>query len=334
MDSKIFNEVRNKLKAAVRKKSAQGLLFSGGLDTSILFAVCPELTAIHVSLENYGSDIKYAKIVENFLNLKVYHAPSQKRDCFVISRNDTRRGGVYYLTIKIQEAIESIPEIIKILKSFDPAIPNDIPVYFGLKLAKKLGLKSIMTGDGSDELFAGYDYMKNITDLNVYIRNIAKNMYFSSNELGKHFGIEIKQPYLDKEFRDFSLEIPINLKIKKEKNQIFGKWVLRKAFENLLPGKIIWQDKRPLEYGSGMTKLREIISRKISDDKFTHLCKFYYPIKFINKEHLYYYEIYKDVIGKIPKPKENEKKCPACGGRMGIFSSHCKICGYVLICKM
>ncbi len=115
----------------------------------------------------------------------------------------------------------------------------------------------------------------------------------------------------------------------KVRGKLWGKWILRKAFEDVLPKEIIWQDKRPLEYGSGMTKLREIISSKISDDEFEEKKKLY-PINFLNKEHLYYYEIYRNAIGEIRKPKEKEKECPYCGGGMGISSFHCKTCGGVL----
>jgi len=302
----ITNKLKQKLMLSVKRNFSEGMLFSGGLDTSILALLSPNIAAINVSLEDYAPDLKFAKMLEKYLCLKVY-----------------------YQTIKIEEAISVIPEVIKILKSFDPAIPNDITVYFGLKFAKKLGLKSIMTGDGSDEILAGYDFMKEIKNLDNYIKRISKNMYFSSNKLGEFFGIEIKQPYMDKRFVNFALSIDKKLKIKKEKNKIFGKWILRKAFENSLPDDVIWQNKRPLEVGSGMTKLREIISDKISDEEFIKKQKIY-PVKFINKEHLYYYEIYKNVVGEIPKPKGNEKGCPSCGGGMGVFSSHCKICGGIL----
>lgn len=297
--------LREKLKEAVKRNIASCLLFSGGLDTSILAALNPAAMAITVSLGSFGEDIKYAEYLAQKLNLRHYHK-----------------------IVGIDEAIDSIPMVIKILKSFDPAIPNDLAVYFGLELAKNLGLDAVATGDGSDELFGGYSFMKDIDDLENYIQRISKNMNFSSNKLGEFFDIKIIQPFIDREIIDFALQIPINLKIRKYNGKLWGKWILRKAFEDVLPKEIVWQDKRPLEYGSGMTKLREIISSKISDDEFEEE-KRLYPINFLNKEHLYYYEIYRKEIGEIPKPRGTQKKCPGCGAEMERTAFHCKICGYV-----
>jgi len=302
----IENKLRMKLKQSVADNSAQGMLFSGGLDTSILAALCPNMIAINISLEDFSSDLKYAKQLEKELGLKVY-----------------------YKQVTVKEAIDSIPEIIKILKSFDPAIPNDITVYFGLKFAKELGIKTIMAGDGSDEIFAGYSYMQGMENLEKYIAHIAENMYFSSNRLGEYWQIEIKQPFIDKKFVDFALnQVPVELKINKTNGVTWGKWILRRSFEDTLSSNIIWQSKRPLEYGSGMTMLRNIISDKISDKEYIEKQKIY-PVKFINKEHLYYYEIYREIVGAIPPPVKGEQICPSCQAGMKMGTSHCRICGGV-----
>ena len=297
-------ELKGELRKAIVKNLAESLLLSGGLDSSILASLLPNIKAITVTFESYGEDLNYARYMADFLDVEYFHKP-----------------------ISAEEAIGSIPIIIKALKSFDPAIPNDITVYFGLKLAKEKGLRTVMTGDGADELFAGYGFMQDMDNLDSYIQRISHSMHFSSNALGMLLGVEIKQPYLDREFIEFSLKIKSNLKLRREGEKFCGKWILRKAFEDALPGQIIWQDKRPLEYGSGTTKLREIISERMSDEEFEEKENLY-PVKFMNKEHLYFYEIYKDVVGPIPQAKKGERGCPGCGTGMKRDRDHCHVCGY------
>lgn len=300
----IIKNIKKILSGAVKRNAYKGLLFSGGLDTSILASLKPEVTGITVSLESNAEDIPYSVSLAKLLNIRHFHRK-----------------------VSIDEAVESIPGVIKILKSFDPAIPNDLVVYFGLKFAKGLGIDRIATGDGSDELFGGYSFMEDMGDLDDYIQKISKNMSFNSNNIGNFFKIKIIQPFIDKTFVDYALQIPVDLKIRKEDDKVFGKWILRKAFEDVLSKEIVWQSKRPLEYGSGFNRLRQIISDKVPDEEFKEN---HSSIKFINREHFYYYKIYKQVIGEIPKPKVGQKSCPGCGTGINPDTFHCKICGFVL----
>jgi len=301
----VISILRKKLEIAVGRNTSSGVLFSGGLDSSILAQLNRNVVALTVTLESEGEDILYANFLARKLGLKHF-----------------------YKIVDVDEAIDSIPEVIKILKSFDPALPNDLVIYFSLKTAKEKGIARVMTGDGADELFAGYDFMKELKDPEGYIKRIARSMTFSSNLIGDFLEIEISQPYLDKEFVEFSLSIPIDLKIRKEGERLWGKWILRKAFEDLLPSESIWQGKRPLEQGSGMTRLRKIISDLVSDEDFERGKK-ESQVKFMNKEHFYYYGIYQNVVGPIPEPQGNEKRCPACGAGMKLKSYHCRVCGWV-----
>lgn len=297
-----MNELREKLYQAVYRNLGDGLLLSGGLDSSIIASLVPKAKTFTVSLEDFGTDRYYVKLVAEKFDLKNY-----------------------IKIISIEEALSTIPIIIKILRTFDPAVPNDLAIYFGLKLAKEHRIKTVMTGDGGDELFAGYTYMQKL-NLDEYIPTIAKSMCFSAKALGKFLGVNVKQPYLDNEFIEFAVKISSNLKVRKWKGKIVGKWILRKTFEPILPSEIIWRDKTAIEYGSGTTKLREIISAKISDSEFQEK-KRIYPVKFINKEHLFYYEIYRNEVGETPKPKRGEKECCVCGAGLQLEASHCKICG-------
>ncbi|MCM8823323.1 MAG: asparagine synthase C-terminal domain-containing protein [Candidatus Omnitrophica bacterium] len=201
---------------AVKRHLYDGLLFSGGLDTSIIALLNPKVVALTVSLGRYADDIYYANFLAKKLNLKCVH-----------------------YKLDVDEALDAIPNVIKILKSFDPALPNDLAIYFGIKKAKEIGLTSIATGDGSDELFGGYSFMQKIDDLNSYISKIVKVMKFSSNKIVKFFGLKIIQPFTDKALVNFALGWSADMKIHKENGKIGGKWILRKAFEDILPDKII-----------------------------------------------------------------------------------------------
>jgi asparagine synthase (glutamine-hydrolysing) len=302
-----FKTLRYLLSEAVRRQPYDGLLFSGGLDTSVIVALNPKVVAVTISLEGDAEDIYYSNLLAKEFGFKHVH-----------------------YAVDVDEALLAIPDVIRILGSFDPAIPNDLAAYFGLKKAKELGITAIATGDASDELFGGYSFMQEIDDLESYIRRITKTMVYSSNDIARFLGLKIVQPFTDKEVVDFALGLPREMKIREDNGQIWGKWIVRKAFEDILPKEVAWQSKRPLEYGSGMTRLREIISAKISDDEFKEKQQAY-PVKFLNKEHLYYYEIFRKVVGAIPVPKDTEKLCPGCGTGLEIDAFHCKICGYVLI---
>lgn len=212
----------------------------------------------------------------------------------------------YPVTVTVDEALAVLPEVIGILKRFDPALPNDVTAYLGIRRAKDMGITTMMTGDGSDELFAGYDFMQEIPDLEGYPAGMHAAMKFSSNQIGAVLGIDIRQPFLDVSFVAFSSDIDIGLKIREEEGKLWGKWILRTAFAGILPPEILWQAKRPLEYGSGMTWLRGIIDTLVTDEEFEDGKRFF-PVRFWNKEHFYYYRIYREEVGEIPPSEENEK---------------------------
>ncbi|MDI6776138.1 MAG: asparagine synthase-related protein [Syntrophales bacterium] len=304
-ESLLFSELKKRFAEAVNRRRAEGLLFSGGLDSALVAAQAKDCRAISVGLESYGEDGYYADTVAKFLKLEHYHK-----------------------TVKIEEAIATIPEVIGILKSFDPAIPNDVPVYLGLKLARELGIRSMMTGDGSDEIFVGYDFMREMKNLEQYMSRMHSAMQFSANKIGDTFAIDIRQPFLDKEFMKFSQGIGLDFKIKRDKGQTWGKWILRRAFAGVLPEEILWQSKRPLEYGSGMAEMRKVVESRVSDEEFEE-GKRRFPIRFWNKEHFYYYRIYREVVGEIPAPQKGEKICGCCGTGMDQRAFHCHVCGDV-----
>jgi asparagine synthase (glutamine-hydrolysing) len=297
----LCEQLRNNLKQAVERNRVEGMLLSGGIDTSILAFIARPSIGFTVALKgSVASDLVYSEKIAKLL-------------------------GIQYekMEFTTEEALAILPEVIGILKTFDLALPNDLAIYFALKLAKESGVRSIMTGDGADELFAGYSYMAELTpeDLDRYIKRLSQNWHFSANELGRALDIEIKQPFLDEDFVRFALEISPELKV----NDGIGKYILRKSFEDLIPAEIVWRRKEPIEYGSGSTKLHEIINSMVTDGEFQS-ARNEVDIKFINKEHFFYWRIYNEVVGKIPKARDDEISCPCCGAGMGRY--HCRTCGF------
>lgn len=297
--------LRQVLQKALAGTGPDCVLFSGGLDSSIAAALSPCRKGILVTLGPDGPDLEYAREAAGAIGLELTH----------------RR-------VTDHEAMAAIPEVIAILRSFDPAIPNDLAVYFALKEARSLGYGSVMTGDGADELFGGYSYMADMDDLDGYIRHLTQVMFFNSTILGEHFEMDVVQPFLDKEILDFALQIQGKWKIREEKGVLHGKWVLRHACEGLLPPGILWQGKRPLETGSGMTRLTAILGTAISDEEFEDKRRSS-GMRFYNKAHLYYYEVYRKIVGDIPGPGPGEKACESCGAGLVGGRDHCRICGWV-----
>jgi len=293
--------LRNNLKEAVERNRAGGMLLSGGVDTSILAFIARPSLGFTVALKDCpASDLVYSEKISKLLGIQ------HKK-----------------MEFTTEEALRALPEVIGILKTFDLALPNDLAIYLALKLARETRVSSVMTGDGADELFAGYSYMAELSpeDLERYIKRLSQNWCFSANELGRALDVEIKQPFLDEDFVRFALEISPQLKVKDG----VGKYILRKSFEDLIPAEIVWRRKEPIEYGSGSTKLHGIIDRMVTDEEFQSARK-EVDIKFIGKEHFFYWCIYNQVVGKIPKARDDEISCTCCGAAMGIY--HCPTCGF------
>jgi len=297
----ICEQLRSKLKESVERSRADGMLLSGGLDTGILAFVANPIIGFTVAFkDSLASDLAYSEKITKLLGIK------HKK--------------VEFTT---EEALATLPDVIRILKTFDLALPNDLSIYFALKLARENRISSVMTGDGADELFAGYSYMAELPpgDLKRYIRRLSQNWHFSSGYLGRALGVEVRQPFLDEDFVRFALGISPEFKVKDG----VGKYILRKSFEDLIPAEIVWRRKEPIEYGSGSTKLHEIINGMVTDEEFQSARK-EVDIKFINAEHFFYWRIYNEVVGKIPKAKAGEISCPCCGAGMGTY--HCPTCGF------
>ncbi len=302
------------LEESVRRNISAGLLLSGGLDTSILAALAARWQkpyCITVALRGAPApDIEYAVKVARLFNLDHY---------------------IHYFGD--EELEEGIRQTVKALRTFDPMeVRNSAAAYIGLKAAAGRGLPTVMTGDGADELLAGYSFFFDMekAQLETALHNMCTGMNFSSIPLAEALGIEVRLPFLDPEFKALAMGLDSSLKVNRNGKQAWGKWILRQAFESLLSPEIAWRTKAPLEEGTGTATLPALFDARIDDSEFDRKKQIYlHEDKVIirSKEHLVYYEIYRDVIGVPGLAPNSGRKCPDCGTGVKEHASFCRTCG-------
>ena len=239
--------VRETLERSVTKRLMSdvplGAFLSGGLDSSIIVAlVRPHVDELHTfSVGIEGSrDLEAARIVARHLDT-VHHER----------------------VLKPEEISACLPEILFHLESFDQdLVRSAIPCYFTARLASQ-EVKVILTGEGADELFAGYRYYRDYEDSSLFRRELRRSVQCLHNvnlqrvdRMTMVHSIEGRVPFLDVEMIELAQTIPPELKLKKDNGpRAVEKWVLRKACEDLLPAEIVWRDKEQFDEGSGTVDL-------------------------------------------------------------------------------
>ncbi len=311
---KICLELRSLLEEAVKNNLAEGILFSGGLDTSVLAVIASKFTllkAFTVAFQGFPApDVKYANLMANRLHLVNF---------------------VHYFDE--DELYDAVRTVVRTMRSFDPMeVRNSAAILIGLEVAKEKGINRVMTGDGCDELFAGYSFLFNLEKekLETELKKLWEAMSFSSVPLANTLEVEAKLPYLDPDFRAFAMKLDSGYKVRTEKGNVWGKWIIRKAFENILPEEIVWRVKMPIEEGSGTAVLPSLFDRNIADVEFEEKRSKYLEedkVVIRSKEQLFYYEIYRAVVG-VPHPTDLKGKlCPQCNSNVATNSTYCRTCG-------
>ncbi len=264
-----------------------GSFCSGGLDSSLVAAIAadeiPHLHTFVVGMEDengdVSDDVKAARVAAEHIG-STHHE----------------------LLFTEEEYNEALPIVIKKLESYDPSLVRcAVPCYFTCKLAADY-VTVVLTGEGADELFTGYHYMKHypFDKLNMEARRCIGNLHNinlqRADRMGMLFSLELRVPYLDVSMVDLSMKIPPELKIREHHGAKIEKWILRKAFEdtNYLPDKILWRYKVQYTQGAGCESLGEKLAhQEMSEDEFQQI-KAENPKATINsREAAYYFKIFR-----------------------------------------
>jgi len=302
---------RRILQDACEECESNWIALSGGLDSSIIANLMKKerTHAITIITKDFvGTDLTYAQIMAK-------HA----------------RIPLSLMHIELEKVLESINETVKILGNFnDIEIRNSVVPYIYLKSLKDNGIDSVVTGDGADEIFAGYNFLLKKSEQEIIdeLERIKKIMHFPSKEIGDSLNMKVEMPFLNEEVIKFSESIPMSEKINIKNGKHYGKWILRESFEKDIPESIVWREKSPMQDGSGTANLTNLFNSIITDKIFNQkkndiLEKDGVYIR--TKESLHYYECFRKI--NSVKSSNSENKCPDCNYELNANSKFCRMCG-------
>jgi asparagine synthase (glutamine-hydrolysing) len=265
-----------------------GVFLSGGLDSSLVAAIAQRylaergerLKTFAVGLEG-SPDLLAARAVASYLGTE-------------------HRESVYTAA----EAVAAVPDVVRAIESFDPslvrsAVPNHILARFTAQ-----HVKVVLTGEGADELFAGYEYLSEFDDEETLQAELVRSVEGLHNlnlqrcdRVTMAFGLEARVPFLDREVIGHALRLPPSSKL--ASNGRPEKWMLREAFEGWLPHELLWRGKSQFGDGSGAAGvLTDAIGATVSEGEFERDRDALDP-PLRTREELAYYRIFRDHLAGV-----------------------------------
>ncbi|MGB1042901.1 MAG: asparagine synthase B [Tenacibaculum sp.] len=295
----VIAEVKDALEAAVHRQLMSdvpyGVLLSGGLDSSVTSAIAKKYSQMRVE-----SDDKQQAWYPQLHSFSVGLEGSP--DLAAAQKVADHIGTVHHeIKFTIQEGLDAIKDVIYNIETYDiTTIRSSTPMYLMARVIKSMGIKMVLSGEGADEIFGGYLYFHKAPNAQEFheetVRKLDKlHMYdcLRANKSLMAWGIEGRVPFLDKEFMDVAMRI--NPQDKMINGERMEKWVIRKAFEDMLPESVAWRQKEQFSDGVGYSwidTLKEVVEKEVSDEQLAN-AKFRFPINTpLNKEEFYYRTIF------------------------------------------
>ncbi|EJL59374.1 asparagine synthase B [Flavobacterium sp. CF136] len=262
--------IRVTLTEAIRKRLMSdvpvGVLLSGGLDSSLIAAITSRLLAengkklrsFSIGLDADSPDNIVARKAAEFLG--------------------TEHHEVHFT---IEEGVEIIEKIIYHIETYDIiSVRAGVPMYLLSKAISEKGIKVILSGEGADEIFGGHLYFRNAPSAEEFQKETIERVQklftadiLRADKATMANSLEIRLPFLDKEF----LDVAIRIKTEEKQPKTYDgaeKYILRKAFDTpenpYLPTEVLWRQKEQFSDGVGYSWINELIeycSAQVSDEQ-------------------------------------------------------------------
>lgn len=265
-----------------------GVFLSGGLDSNLVAAIAARwakrngtrLKTFAVGLED-SPDLIAARGVAEYLETEHHEA-----------------------TYTAEEAVSTLPEVVRAIESFDPKLVHSaVPNYLLAQLASRY-VKVVLTGEGADEIFAGYEYMEEIEDekdLHAELIRTIEGLHNLNLQRGDRVtmahGLEARVPFLDLDMISLGLSLPPGWKLSGEDQP--EKRLLRLAFDGWLPDDFIWRKKAQFGDGSGASSvLKERMEDSVPEEEFEEE-RFQVSPPLRTREEVAYYRIFSEYLKNV-----------------------------------
>ena len=296
------------------------LALSGGLDSSIIAHIAgaagagPSSAVAVIARDFVASDTTYCQMAASSagLPLRIVEAGTD-------------------------ELLDAAAAAVGALRTFnDIEVRNSAASYLAARAALESGGGAepcLVTGDGADELFAGYSFLlaKAPDELPGELARMRRIMQFASHEIGRSLGVRVASPFLDGEVADIAAAAGPDLLVGRSPGGgMCGKWVLRRAFEDALPPAIAWRRKVPIQDGSGTAGLPGMFDAIMPDAEFERRRAEVAEadgISIRTRESLHYYGVYRRLHGRPPRAKDPGAACPYCRCEVLEDDRYCRMCG-------
>ncbi|KAL3229962.1 Asparagine synthetase [glutamine-hydrolyzing] 1 [Nakaseomyces bracarensis] len=302
-----YKDIRESLEKAVRKRLMAevpyGVLLSGGLDSSLIAAIAARETE-KANEENQPAEVdasgnrQLAGIDDeghlhtagwsrlHSFAIGLPNAPdlqaARKVAKFINSIHHEH-------TFTLQEGLDALDDVIYHLETYDvTTIRASTPMFLLARKIKAQGVKMVLSGEGSDEIFGGYLYFAqapSATEFHIESVKRVKNLHLAdclrANKSTMAWGLEARVPFLDKDFLQLCMNIDPKEKLIDSSAGRIEKYILRKAFDTsdepdvkpYLPEEILWRQKEQFSDGVGYSwidGLKDTAERVISDTMFSN----------------------------------------------------------------
>ncbi len=281
--------LRLRLEQAITRcvdQNEMGSWLSGGLDSSAIAALArPYVRKLHsfVSGVDGAEDLTYGRQMAEYLGTEHHE-----------------------LKVTLADMLAVLPNVIYHLESFDALlVRSSVTNFLAAKEASNY-VGAVFSGEGGDELFAGYEYIKSLPqdqiagELLDIIQRLHNTALQRVDRCSQAHGLTAFVPFLDPDVLDYALAIPTRYKIFQETQPPVEKWILRKSVEDYLPASVLWRPKAKFWQGAGVVDLLEQYAEmNISDSDFKRERYLTNGWTLNSKEELMYYRIFLDHFGEL-----------------------------------